>query len=286
MLGILSLLSGGEARAQSTLVTISANTTLTSCASPVLVNRSSSQVVVTLPSAVGIGGQTCTILSGSALAGTTGNVAVQAQASQNINGINPPCAASQQTTPITCPLVLNNQYEYVILQSDGANWTIVSNPAITNTGTVLACPNQGALAAVTGLGATTPIPFVSCTIPAGMMKAGGCVQVDMLSVHTTGNANNTIGLTFGGIATAGTSGTITGNANQRERVSALICNAVGSTTSQIIMSAYTDSNAGNNVTRFDTASINTNLPVVVGAQIQVANTDAVTSELFVVRTVQ
>jgi hypothetical protein len=273
MLGILSLLSGGEARAQ--VVAITANTTLPCGQQVVQANTGAPQLMITLPACLTMAGQTITVFKGSSQAGTSGNVAIQAAGSQTINISTNPFSLS------TNPFLLTNANDYAIFLSDGANWTITStNLAVT--GTVIACPNQGAVAAVTGNGAA--LAFYTCTIPAGMIKAGGGIEIYTLSKHTTGSANILYNVSFGGTAT--TARTVTGSANQRVTIRWIVMNAAGSQSSQTIGGEFNDSNTGQVIELQDTATVNTANAVVVNVLFNVANTDAITPQISYVRLIQ
>jgi hypothetical protein len=141
-----------------------------------------------------------------------------------------------------------------------------------------ACAYQGPATAVTGTGAAAT--YYTCTLPAGVMSAGQGVIVTVVSKHTTGTATVNYTLTFGGTST--TAIPQTGAANQLEKVTYVIMNNAGSTSAQTISSLGQDSNAGTNSQKLDTAAVSTTSAVTINLQFNVAATDAITPEMFLV----
>jgi hypothetical protein len=141
-----------------------------------------------------------------------------------------------------------------------------------------ACAYQGPGSAVTGTGAAAT--YFTCTLPAGVMGAGQGIIITAVAKHTTGTAAVTYTLSFGGTST--TAVAPAGAANQLERISYLIMNNPGSTSAQTISTLGQDSNAGSNSIKLDTATVSTASAVTINLQFNVASTDAVTPEMFLV----
>ncbi len=141
-----------------------------------------------------------------------------------------------------------------------------------------ACAYQGPASAVTGTGAATT--YFTCTLPAGVMGAGQGIIITTLAKHTTGTATVNYTLSFGGTST--TAAVPPGAANQLERISYLIMNNPGSTSAQTISTVGQDSNAGSNSIKLDAAAVNTASAVTINVQFNVAATDAITPEMFLV----
>ena len=73
-----------------------------------------------------------------------------------------------------------------------------------------------------------------------------------------------------------------GAANQLERITYIIMNNSGSTSAQTISTLGQDSNAGSNSIKLDTAAVSTASAVTINLQFNVAATDAITPEMFLV----
>ena len=112
------------------------------------------------------------------------------------------------------------------------------------------------------------------------MGAGQGIIITVLAKHTTGTAAVTYTLSFGGTST--TAVAPSGAANQLERNTYIIMNNPGSTSAQSISTLGQDSNGGTNSIKFDTAAVSTASAVTVNLQFNVANTDAITPEMFLV----
>ena len=141
-----------------------------------------------------------------------------------------------------------------------------------------ACAYQGPASVVTGTGAATT--YFTCTLPAGVMAAGQGIIITVLAKHTTGTAAVTYTLSFGGTST--TAVAPSGAANQLERNTYVIMNNPGSTSAQSISTLGQDSNGGNNSIKLDTAAVSTSSAVTINLQFNVASTDAITPEMFLV----
>src|SRR4029077_19144440 len=122
--------------------------------------------------------------------------------------------------------------------------------------------------------------YYTCTLPAGVMGAGQGIIITVLAKHTTGTAAVTYTLSFGG--TSSTAAAPPGAANQLERIIYLVMNNAGSTSAQTISTLGQDSNAGTNSIKLDTAAVSTASAVTVNLQFNVASTDAITPEMFLV----
>jgi hypothetical protein len=112
------------------------------------------------------------------------------------------------------------------------------------------------------------------------MGGGQGIIITALAKHTTGTAAVTYTLSFGGTST--TTVAPAGAANQLERITYLIMNNPGSTSAQTISTLGQDSNAGSNSIKLDTSAVNTASAVTINLQFNVAATDAVTPEMFLV----
>ncbi|HTC64370.1 MAG TPA: hypothetical protein VK709_16135 [Candidatus Saccharimonadales bacterium] len=141
-----------------------------------------------------------------------------------------------------------------------------------------ACAYQGPATAVTGTGAAAT--YYTCTLPAGVMGAGQGVIITVLAKHTTGTAAVSYTLSFGGTSTTLTQPA--GAANQVEKLTYIVMNNAGSTSAQTISTVGQDSNAGTNSIKLDTAAVNTSSAVTINLQFNVAATDAITPEMFLV----
>jgi len=141
-----------------------------------------------------------------------------------------------------------------------------------------ACAYQGPASAITGTGAAAT--YYTCTLPAGVMGAGQGIIITVLAKHTTGTAAVSYTLSFGGTST--TAVAPTGAANQLERITYLVMNNSGSTSAQTISTVGQDSNAGNNSIKLDTSAVSTASAVTINLQFNVAATDAITPEMFLV----
>ncbi len=157
---------------------------------------------------------------------------------------------------------------------------IENNGAVQTVGSAdsSACAYQGPASAVTGTGAAAT--YFTCTLPAGVMGAGQGIIITSLAKHTTGTAAVTYTLSFGGTSTTAT--VPAGAANQLERVTYLIMNNPGSTSAQTISTVGQDSNGGSNSIKLDTAAVSTASAVTINLQFNVAATDAITPEMFLV----
>ena len=141
-----------------------------------------------------------------------------------------------------------------------------------------ACAYQGPASPVTGTGAAAT--YYTCTLPAGVMGAGQGIIITVLAKHTTGTAAVTYTLSFGGTST--TAVAPSGAANQLERNTYVIMNNPGSTSAQSISTLGQDSNGGTNSIKLDTAAVSTASAVTINLQFNVASTDAITPEMFLV----
>lgn len=141
-----------------------------------------------------------------------------------------------------------------------------------------ACAYQGPASAITGTGAAAT--YYSCTLPAGVMGTGQGIIITALAKHTTGTVGVTYTLSFGGTST--TAAAPSGSANQLERITYLIMNNPGSTNAQTISTIGQDSSGGNNSIKLDTAAVSTASAVTINLQFNVASTDAITPEMFLV----
>src|SRR5579872_4238940 len=141
-----------------------------------------------------------------------------------------------------------------------------------------ACAYQGPATAVTGTGAAAV--YYTCTLPAGVMGAGQGIIITAVAKHTTGTAAISYTLSFGGTST--TAVLPGGAANQVERITYLVMNNAGSTSAQTISTVGQDSNGGTNSIKLDTAAVSTGSAVTINLQFSVANTDAITPEMFLV----
>ena len=112
------------------------------------------------------------------------------------------------------------------------------------------------------------------------MGAGQGIIITVLAKHTTGTAAVSYTLSFGGTST--TAAAPTGAANQLERITYLVMNNSGSTSAQTISTVGQDSNGGNNSIKLDTAAVSTASAVTINLQFNVAATDAITPEMFLV----
>jgi hypothetical protein len=165
--------------------------------------------------------------------------------------------------------------------STGHRWKkIENNGAAQTVGSAdsSACAYQGPASAVTGTGAAAN--YYTCTLPAGVMGAGQGIIITVLTKHTTGTAAVTYTLSFGGTST--TAVAPSGAANQLERSTYLVMNNPGSTSAQTISTLGQDSNGGSNSIKLDTAAVNTTSAVTINLQFNVAATDAITPEMFLV----
>lgn len=165
--------------------------------------------------------------------------------------------------------------------SSAHRWKKIENngPAeIVGSAGSAACAYQGPASAVTGTGAAAT--YFTCTLPAGVMGAGQGIIITVVAKHTTGTAAVSYTLSFGGTST--TAVAPTGAANQLERITYLVMNNAGSTSAQTISTVGQDSNAGNNSIKLDTAAVSTSSAVTISLQFNVASTDAITPEMFLV----
>ena len=112
------------------------------------------------------------------------------------------------------------------------------------------------------------------------MGAGQGIIITAVVKHTTGTGAIIYTLSFGGTSTTGASPS--GSANQLEHVTYLIMNNPGSTSAQTISTVAQDSSGGTNSIKLDTAAVNTSSAVTINLQFNVANTDAITPEMFLV----
>jgi len=157
---------------------------------------------------------------------------------------------------------------------------IENNGAVLTVGSAdsSACAYQGPASAVTGTGAAAT--YFTCTLPAGVMGAGQGIIITALAKHTTGTAAVSYTLSFGGTSTTLTQPA--GAANQLEHLSYIVMNNAGSTSAQNISTVGQDSNAGTNSIKLDTAAVSTSSAVTINLQFNVAATDAITPEMFLV----
>jgi hypothetical protein len=157
------------------------------------------------------------------------------------------------------------------IENNGAAQTVASADSA-------ACAYQGPASPVTGTGAAAT--YFTCTIPAGVMGAGQGIIITALAKHTTGTASVTYTLSFGGTST--TAASPSGAANQLEHLTYLIMNNPGSTSAQTISTLGQDSSGGTNSIKLDTATVSTASAVTVNLQFNVASSDAITPEMFLV----
>ncbi len=141
-----------------------------------------------------------------------------------------------------------------------------------------ACAYQGPGSAITGTGAAAT--YFTCTLPAGVMGAGQGIIITVVSKHTTGTGTVNYTLSFGGTST--TAAQPGGAANQLERITYLVMNNPGSTSAQTISTVGQDSNGGTNSIKLDTSTVSTASAVTISLQFNVAATDAITPEMFLV----
>ncbi len=164
----------------------------------------------------------------------------------------------------------------------------VKGGTITNNGATVAlvgstiCAYQGPASPVTGNSADQP--YYTCTVPANAIAAGKGVRITVGSKHTTGTAAVSYRLSFGGTLTTVTNPS--GSANQLDRIVYEVLNNAGVQNAQTIFTTAQDSNAGTNSLKLDTSSVNTANSVVINADFNVANTDQVTPEMFIVEYIQ
>ena len=111
-------------------------------------------------------------------------------------------------------------------------------------------------------------------------RGAGGIIITAVAKHTTGTAAVSYTLSFGGTST--TAVAPTGAANQLERVTYVVMNTPGSTSAQTISTLGQDSNAGSNSLKLDTAAVSTASAVTINVQFNVAATDAITPEMFLV----
>jgi hypothetical protein len=165
--------------------------------------------------------------------------------------------------------------------STAHRWKKIENNGVAQTvgsADSTACAYQGPASAITGTGAATI--YYTCTLPAGVMGAGQGIIITALAKHTTGTVGVTYTLSFGGTST--TAVAPSGSANQLERITYLIMNNPGSTSAQTISTVGQDSSGGTNSIKLDTAAVNTTSAVTINLQFNVASTDAITPEMFLV----
>jgi hypothetical protein len=157
---------------------------------------------------------------------------------------------------------------------------IENNGAVQTVGSAdsSACAYQGPVSAVTGTGAAAT--YYTCALPAGVMGAGQGIIITVVAKHTAGTAAVTYTLSFGGTST--TAVLPGGAANQLEHITYLIMNNPGSTNAQTISTLGQDSNGGTNSIKLDTAAVSTASAVTINLQFNVAATDAITPEMFLV----
>jgi len=157
---------------------------------------------------------------------------------------------------------------------------IENNGAVQTVGSAdsSACAYQGPGSAVTGTGAAAT--YFTCSLPAGVMGAGQGIIITVLAKHTTGTTGVNYTLSFGGTST--TAVAPSGSANQLEHITYLIMNNPGSTNAQTIFTVGQDSSGGNNSIKLDTATVSTASAVTINVQFNVAATDAITPEMFLV----
>ncbi len=157
------------------------------------------------------------------------------------------------------------------IENNGAAQTVASADSS-------ACAYQGPASPVTGTGAAAT--YFTCTLPGGVMGAGQGIIITVAAKHTTGSGTVNYTLSFGGTST--TAAQPPGLTNQIERVTYLVMNNPGSTSAQTISTVGQDSNGGTNSIKLDTATVNTASPVTINVQFNVAATDAITPEMFLV----
>jgi hypothetical protein len=172
-------------------------------------------------------------------------------------------------------------FDFLYCDATAHRWKkIENNGAAQTVGSAdsAACAYQGPATAVTGTGAAAT--YYTCTLPAGVMGAGQGIIITVVAKHTTGTAAVNYTLSFGGTST--TAVAPAGAANQLERTTYLIMNNAGSTSAQTINTLGQDSNAGSNSIKLDTSAVSTASAVTINLQFNVAATDAITPEMFLV----
>jgi hypothetical protein len=185
-------------------------------------------------------------------------------------------SASETTAPTGIASV-----DELYADSTAHRWKkIENNGAVQTVGSAdsSACAYQGPASAITGTGAAAT--YFTCTLPAGVMGAGQGIIITAVAQHTTGTANVNYTLSFGGTST--TAAAPSGAANQIEKLTYIIMNNPGSTSAQTISTVGQDSNAGSNSIKLNTAAVNTASGVTINMQFNVASTDAITPEMFLV----
>jgi len=185
-------------------------------------------------------------------------------------------SASETTAPAGIASV-----DELYADSTAHRWKKIENNGaaqIVGSADSTACAYQGPASAITGTGAAAT--YYTCTLPAGVMGAGQGIIITTVAKHTTGTAGVSYTMSFGGTST--TAAAPTGSANQLERVTYLIMNNPGSTSAQTISTVGQDSSGGNNSIKLDTAAVNTASAVTINLQFNVASTDAITPEMFLV----
>jgi len=185
-------------------------------------------------------------------------------------------SASETTAPTGIASV-----DELYADSTAHRWKkIENNGAVQTVGSAdsSACAYQGPASAVTGTGAAAT--YFTCTLPAGVMGAGQGIIITAVVQHTTGTANVNYTLSFGGTST--TAAAPSGAANQIEKLTYIVMNNPGSTSAQTISTVGQDSNAGSNSIKLNTANVSTASAVTINLQFNVASTDAITPEMFLV----
>jgi hypothetical protein len=185
-------------------------------------------------------------------------------------------SASETTAPAGIASV-----DELYADSTAHRWKKIENNGVAQTvgsADSTACAYQGPGSAITGTGAAAT--YFTCTLPAGVMGAGQGIIITAVAKHTTGTAGVSYTMTFGGTST--TAAAPSGSANQLERVTYLIMNNPGSTSAQSISTIGQDSAGGNNSIKLDTAAVSTASAVTINLLFNVASTDAITPEMFLV----
>lgn len=141
---------------------------------------------------------------------------------------------------------------------------------------LLACPYQGPASPITGTG-TLAIVY-TCSVPPAAPGTG--IHIIYWSKHTTGTAAVLYQLSFGGTAT--TASQPSGSSNQLQRMEFEVINNVGVQNAQTMTTTAVDSNSGTVNLKLDTAAVNWSSAVPVTLQFNVASSDAVTPEQFIV----
>lgn len=160
------------------------------------------------------------------------------------------------------------------------NKTLVSATSGNNTDLITVC-TQNNLAPVTGTGAD--IPFFSCTIPANTVGTNKWMEITVAWLHSTGTANITYHMNFGGVLISNY-GAIVDAASSNFVLETSFLN-LGTTVAKL--DKYLAKNTAGFViggTNYGTGlAVNLTSAQLLTFSFNVANTDAVTPQMLVVR---